>query len=116
MLSLDTVNNIFLTARIVLPEVVVALINSKLASWFAYRFIYNQAIRTMHFDSEYVGRLRLPPIEPQTQKNLAELVHLRMDCKREEKARAIECEIDEILYSCFNLTEGERDLISKSTF
>jgi len=53
-LNLDTVDNLFISVN---PPAgvdyhsVAAFLNSSFASWFAYRFIYSKAIRTMHFDN-----------------------------------------------------------------
>ncbi|MFW9993005.1 MAG: Eco57I restriction-modification methylase domain-containing protein [Candidatus Odinarchaeota archaeon] len=59
-LGLDTVDNLFITEKP--PEgvnqfSVTAFLNSSFASWFAYRFIYTKAIRTMHFDNVQLNRL-----------------------------------------------------------
>ena len=36
------------------------LLNSKLINWYAYRFIYGKAIRTMHFDNAVTSKIPLP--------------------------------------------------------
>jgi hypothetical protein len=61
-LNLDTVNNTVITSEQYSPLFVLAVLNSRFVSWYTYMFIYNQAIRTMHFDAPYVGRIPLPPI------------------------------------------------------
>jgi len=50
---LDTAECLYLTREPdpVILHVIAAYLNSSFASWFAYRFIYTFAIRTMHFDN-----------------------------------------------------------------
>ena len=74
LLNLDTVNNTISLDPEWPLEVLVALLNCKVYSWYMYRFVYNQAIRTMHFDSPYVSQLPLPP--PLTKSQLDEIVQL----------------------------------------
>lgn len=38
-----------------------ALLNSKLNNWYCHKFIYSNAIRTMHFNSPVIEKLPLPP-------------------------------------------------------
>ena len=38
-----------------------ALLNSKLNNWYCHKFIYSNAIRTMHFNSPAIEKLPLPP-------------------------------------------------------
>ncbi|MHA2297911.1 MAG: Eco57I restriction-modification methylase domain-containing protein [Candidatus Hodarchaeales archaeon] len=59
-LTLDTVDNLFIVKeppQDVNCHSVTAYLNSTFASWFAYRFIYTKAIRTMHFDNVQLDRL-----------------------------------------------------------
>lgn len=39
---------------------ILALLNSKLISWYVYRFIFGLAIRTMHFDNGVTDRIPIP--------------------------------------------------------
>ncbi|MBN1660348.1 MAG: hypothetical protein JXA93_18260 [Anaerolineae bacterium] len=59
--ALDTVN--MTTPRRGCPfpvEFVVALLNSSFARWYFYFVIYNRAVRTMHLDAPYIGKLPVP--------------------------------------------------------
>jgi type I restriction-modification system DNA methylase subunit len=40
------------------------LLNSKLINWYAYRFIFGKAIRTMHFDSPVTSRIPIKKMLP----------------------------------------------------
>jgi hypothetical protein len=61
-IPLDTVNNLVAENSAWRPEALLALINSTFMSWYAYRFVYNRAIRTMHFDEAYTDKLPMPNI------------------------------------------------------
>lgn len=41
---------------------ILAILNSKLISWYTYRFIYGKAIMTMHFDSVITAKIPMPNI------------------------------------------------------
>jgi len=60
--NLDTVNNTVCTDPDYDLRFLLSLLNSRLTSWYAYLFVYNQAIRTMHFDETYVGKIPIPRI------------------------------------------------------
>jgi hypothetical protein len=67
VLSLDTVNNTVINEGYDC-KYILALMNSSLVSWYAYRFIYCSAIRTMHFDSHYVGKIPVIKLTKDEQK------------------------------------------------
>lgn len=56
-LTLDTVENTVLTNEDYSIAFITALMNSRFFSWYAYRFIFGKAIRTMDFDNYYIGKL-----------------------------------------------------------
>jgi len=72
--NLDTVNNIVVTDSRFLPKYILALLNSKLISYYTYNFIYSKAIRTMHFDGNYSGKIPVKDISIENQKILVEIV------------------------------------------
>ena len=120
LLNLDTVNNTITLDQEWPLEVLVALLNSKVYSWYMYRFVYNQAIRTMHFDSPYVSELPLPP--PFSTSQLDEIVRLtelasglRADQGVSEFRDADDL-IDAWVYRAFDLSSTEIDLIERTTF
>ena len=73
-LTLDTVMNTFITNSFFNYPYILAILNSKLAEWFYYWFVYNRAIRTMHFDKYYMGKLPIPQISSHQQKPFETLV------------------------------------------
>lgn len=67
LLSIDTVSNLFLRKQldgryktIEFLWFVLGVLNSRITSWFADRFVYAKAIRTMHFDNYQLNKLFLP--------------------------------------------------------
>lgn len=52
---------------------ILGLLNSKLFSFYAYKFIYNNAIRSMDFYEDYAGRLPVKKLSTDQQKEIADL-------------------------------------------
>ncbi len=63
ILTLDTVENTIITDDKYSLEFLLCLLNSKLISWYAYRYIFSKAIRTMDLDDYYIGKIPLPERE-----------------------------------------------------
>jgi len=107
LLNLDTVNSTVLVDKNLSLEFLLCILNCKITSWFAYRFIYNQAIRTMHFDETYVGKIPLPLIVFNTQ--LLQRQKLVDKLKQEYKKLIKETQILEFYsFSCYrNYDIGE---------
>jgi len=119
-LDLDTVNNTISRSEQWPLEVLLALMNSKLYSWYMYRFIYNQAIRTMHFDSEYVGQLPLPELPGTAERDhVVRLVRAACSCRARglgDDFKSIDQEIDSWVYAAFRLAEQEIADIEAAAF
>jgi type I restriction-modification system DNA methylase subunit len=60
ILNLDTVTNTVITNNEYSLEYLLCILNCRLTSWYTHRFIYNNAIRTMHFDDYYIGKIPIP--------------------------------------------------------
>lgn len=58
--TLDTVNNVVPRSEDVDLWAVLALLNSRLVNWYVYTFVYNRAVRTMHFDQCFLDKIPLP--------------------------------------------------------
>jgi len=84
VLTVDTVENTVINDKRYSLGFVTALLNSTLISWYAYRFIFNRAIRTMDFDNYYVGKIPIPSVNIVTSKerqntHLIEAKHFYQD-------------------------------------
>jgi len=71
--NVDTVENTIVIDPEYDMKYVLAFLNSKFVSWFAYTFIFNKAVRTMDFDDYYVGKIPIFPAAKNEQKVVIEL-------------------------------------------
>jgi len=120
-ISLDTVMNTILTTNVFCYEYILALLNSKLASWFYYWFVYNRAVRTMHFDSYYIGKLPIKKIDLERQKIFINLVSQILsltqskdyleDLRKQTQVKEYEYQIDQLVYKLYDLTEDEIKIV-----
>jgi hypothetical protein len=58
--TLDTVNNIVGREKGIDLFAILALLHSDVVNWFVSSAVYNQAIRTMHFDQYFLDKIPLP--------------------------------------------------------
>lgn len=121
LLTLDTVMNIYLTTNRFALQYVLAILNSHLASWFYYWFVYNRAVRTMHFDKYYIGKLPIKDIDFKLQQPFISLVnqilaiakdsdYLESPAKQ-DKVKEYERQIDQMVYELYGLTEEEIKIV-----
>jgi hypothetical protein len=124
VLTLDTVMNTFLTNDLYPYEYVLGIINSKLAEWYYYWFVYNRAIRTMHFDESYLGRLPIRRLDFET-RSLANQIVQRVgeifmltqswdyenNQEKQRRVGELKDEIDYLVYELYELTTEEIRLI-----
>jgi len=116
-LTLDTVMNTFLTDNSFSYEYILGILNSRLAECFYYWFVYNRAIRTMHFDESYIGKLPIKKITPQNQpiaNQIITLVDQILSSKQQNPTADtsnLEHQIDQLVYKLYDLTEEEIKII-----
>jgi hypothetical protein len=121
IICLGSVGNIFINNKIHSLEFLTALLNSRLISWFAYRFIYGHAIRTMRFDNFHLSKLPLPEIDYDEQKTIISLVDKILSITnnndylqnkiKEAKVKEYEYQIDQLIYKLYSLTDGEIKIV-----
>ena len=94
-----------------------AIFNSTLINWYVYKFIYANAIRTMHFDSPVSDRIPIPKIDS-TNKALSDeiisLVEQILDSKAKDPTtdtKELESHIDSLVYKLYHLTNDEIKII-----
>jgi type I restriction-modification system DNA methylase subunit len=68
IITLDTVENTIIKDNKYSLEFLLCLLNSELISWYAYRYIFSKAIRTMDLDNYYIGKIPIPEKEIDNQK------------------------------------------------
>ncbi|MFC2188146.1 Eco57I restriction-modification methylase domain-containing protein [Fulvivirgaceae bacterium LMO-SS25] len=94
-------------------EFLVGLINSRLMSFFFYYFIYNQAIRTMHFMPGYADKLPIPN-KLENASLIGEIVNTIINLKKTNHltdTTELENQIDQLVYELYGLNEEEINII-----
>ncbi|MGC8889706.1 MAG: TaqI-like C-terminal specificity domain-containing protein, partial [bacterium] len=125
LLTLDTVMNTFLNDNSFSYEYILAILNSRLAEWFYYWFVYNRAIRTMHFDEYYIGKMPIKKITIQNQylthqieSLVSQILSLTQsddyleNSKKQAEVKELEKEIDQLVYKLYGLTEEEIKMLN----
>ena len=104
---------------------ILAIVNSKLISWYVYIFIFGLAIRTMHFDNPVTSRIPMPVIDLTKKKDkdmynkIIDLVDniITLNKKLNDnnnstsdiKNELAECEmqLDNLIYKIYNLNDND---------
>jgi len=110
IIGLDTVQNTIVTNKEFDYKYILALLNSTFVSWYTYKFIYCSAIRTMHFDNYYVGKIPIPKSSHRDQLPVIALVDQIITAKQkapDADTAALERQIDQMVYKLYDLTEEE---------
>lgn len=112
IIGLDTIQNIIITSDKYNPRFILALLNSNFINWYTYKFIYSSAIRTMHFDKNYIGKIIVPKVSKEIQDKISEKVKIIEKLKKEEKSVIeIESKINELIYNLYLLDDVEKNII-----
>ncbi len=131
IIGLGSVGNIYLDGNELDNKFIVALLNSRLFSWYAYRFIYGKAIRTMRFDQHHLNKLHLPNIsssalsDNRSYQRIVNYVSQIITAKKQlqqaktesdknylqRKCDTLEKQIDELVYKLYDLTEDEIKIV-----
>ena len=118
ILSVDTVENTIITNKEFHPTFIACLFNSALINWYAYKFIFCSAIRTMDFDNYYVGKIPVPAIDSGQQSPIIQLADQILAIKHgdpDADTTTLENEIDQIVYSLYELTPEEIAIVEENT-
>jgi len=89
-------------------DYIAAVMNSTLASWFYTEFVFCRAIRTMHFDNHYAGKLPIALINPQQVEAFTKLsagTHL-VDSRGARQRR-----IDAAVFEAYGLTRDQQQFL-----
>jgi type I restriction-modification system DNA methylase subunit len=129
LITVDTVENTISTDANYPLKFLLGLLNSKLISWYAYRYIFSKAIRTMDLDDYYLGKIPLPSVNAE-KSTLIDLVNKMLSLNKrlngigdkltdertriEEDIKKTDAEIDESVYKIYGITEDEKKIIEES--
>jgi hypothetical protein len=117
ILNVNTVANTVLTTENISPIFVSALLNSELINWYAHKFIFATAIRTMDLDNYYIGKIPIPIVTPEEQQPIVDLAEQIVAAKWENPEISMpteEQEIDELVYDLYRLTKREKEIVKSS--
>ena len=110
---------------------ILAILNSKLISWYVYIFIFGLAIRTMHFDNPVTSRIPMPVIDLSNSSHkevhdkivvlVDNIIELNKKVNTEKnpnsitiinrQINAIDRQIDKLVYQIYNLDESDIKII-----
>lgn len=126
---LDTINQLSNKSNFSIYYIL-AILNSKLISWYTYRFIYGKAIMTMHFDSVITAKIPMPLLDIQRKehdkivilvKNIIELNNKLTNEKNPNYINLIQRQIyniddmiDKLIYSIYKLSDNEIGIIENN--
>ncbi len=86
-------------------------LQSRFCNWFCYNFIYNRAIRTMHFINYYVLQIPIPKViiknESEQQPFIKLVDQILLDKKAGKATQHLEDKIDLMVYKLYELTYDE---------
>lgn len=129
----DTVNQLVNNSDLS-SYLILGLLNSKLINWYSYRFIFANAVRTMHFDSVTTDKIPIPLFDLKNRtinkfyneiiNNVESLIHLNKEkrsTKLQSKVEQIQTRIDfhedkinQAVYQLYGLTEDEIKIVEDS--
>ncbi len=117
-LNVNTVTNIASSEYHL--EYLCGILNSRLISWYAYDFIYNRCIRTMHFRRGYADHIPIPrmdTVDESTYEQLINHVKRMIAFYNEEAAEseiaAMDREIDQLIYQLYGVAEEDISFLSE---
>lgn len=126
LMTIDTVENTVLADRCYSLEFLLCLLNSKLISWYAYRYIFSKAIRTMDLDDYYIGKIPLPSnkIDDSAFINITnKMLSLNERIEKlgdnetdgytriDEEIKRTDMEINQMIYKTYGLTKKEVQIV-----
>jgi type I restriction-modification system DNA methylase subunit len=98
---LDTVNQLTNKSELS-TNYLLGVLNSKIIGWYTYKFIYANAVRTMHFDSSTTDRIPFPDIDLQNKEHkqkhdtIAKYVEQIQDLKKQHLTSSLQSKKDQM--------------------
>ncbi|MEI0479263.1 Eco57I restriction-modification methylase domain-containing protein [Brachyspira pulli] len=112
---------------------ILAILNSKLISWYVYIFIFGLAIRTMHFDNPVTSRIPMPVIDLSNPSHkevhdkivvlVDNIIELNKKVNTEKNPNSLnminrqilacEKQLDNLIFSIYNLNDEEKSIINE---
>ncbi|MBU3907338.1 MAG: N-6 DNA methylase [Nanoarchaeota archaeon] len=130
LFSFNTVTNILVSDKKYSEEFIVALLNSSLIQYYTYKFIYQNAIRSMDFYEAYAKQIPIPKeLSEKQQQKITSSVNQMLDLQKKyhdekisgnEKERLkqqidnVNYEINQEVYKLYGLTPEEIEIVEES--
>jgi type I restriction-modification system DNA methylase subunit len=123
-LIVDTLNQITVNKGIS-NKFILTLLNSKLISWYSYRFIFAKAIRTMQFDNPTTSRIPMPLLNSKEQEKFIQKCNSMLELHKrlsqvktpqeksvlERQIEATDNEINQLVYKLYGLSDDEIKIV-----
>ena len=129
LVDIDTITNVSVRDERFDEKYVLAVINSKLMTWYLRDVIFNRAELTMHMDDPYLGKLPIKLVPKEQQRSIVRIVDRLIDLRRvlkkteytlfthveynkalKEQTR-LNSKLDELVFDLYGLTEEEKKII-----
>ncbi len=119
LLSFNTVTNIFINDEKYDQKFILGILNSNAVQFYTYKFIYNNAVRSMDFYEAYAGKIPIPNITIEKQKELISIVEQLLELsnqykQQEQEISELESQLNKLVYSYYELSADEIGLIETS--
>ena len=126
-ITVDTVENTIVTDNNYSIEFLLCLLNSRLISWYSYRYIFSKAIRTMDLDEYYLDKIPIPKSKVDNKIFISlvrkmitakeKIPHLKNTNEKiaiEGEVRKLDEEINNDIYKIYGITDEEKKIIEES--
>jgi len=129
LFTFNTVTNIIVENKDYDTNFVLLLLNSKLIQYYTYKFIYQNAIRSMDFYEAYAKQIPMPKADKKIQQKIISLVNEMLSLQKknhnenisghekerlEQQIKNVDYEIDAEVYKLYGITDEEKKIIEES--
>jgi hypothetical protein len=121
-LNVNTITNI--TSSEYPLEYLCGILNSRLISWYAYDFIYNRSIRTMHFRRGYANQIPIRRVDMDIPRDMLMYEQLMEYVNRiialyndespdDNEIAALDGKINELVFNLYGITNDDASFLSR---
>lgn len=129
LFTFNTVTNFIINDERYGSEFILMLLNSKIIQYYAYKFIYQNAIRSMDFYEVYAKQIPIPEITKSQEQKIIGLVDTMLSLQKqlhegkpsgnekerlEQQIKNTDYEIDQEVYKLYGLTKEEVKIVEDS--
>ncbi len=131
LVDIDTITNVSVEDERFDEKFVLAIMNSKLMTWYLRDVVFNRAELTMHMDDPYLGQVPIKVVPKKDQQKIVRIVdrllelrkilgkteytlftHLEYNKAVKEQKR-LNGKLDELVFDLYGLTENEKAIITR---